>query len=156
MCIVIDASAYSVVFNKENSNHIGFRPVLDWLINGRGKIIYGGSKYKTELTNSIRYLKLFSEFDRRGKVVNLSDDEVDRKEIELKSNHNLSQFNDVHIVAIIIISRAKLVCSCDIPSYRLFRMNELYESPMRKPKIYSGRRNNDDLLCDRNIVEICK
>lgn len=45
MAIIIDANCLARVFDKTNIEHDEFVPVFDWIVNGKGKLIYGGSKY---------------------------------------------------------------------------------------------------------------
>jgi hypothetical protein len=52
MCIIIDTNRFSSIFEEENSDHDEFKPILDWIIFGKGKIVYGGTKYKQELTRA--------------------------------------------------------------------------------------------------------
>jgi hypothetical protein len=52
MCIIIDADTLGLVFNPETKEHKKFKPVLEWINNGKGKIVYGGTKYEKELINA--------------------------------------------------------------------------------------------------------
>ncbi len=49
MCIIIDVNALNEVFNTDSVNHLEFKPVRDWIIEGKGKVLYGGTKYRDEL-----------------------------------------------------------------------------------------------------------
>ncbi len=67
MCIIIDTNAFAPVFDRTSQNHAEFKPVLDWIVSGKGKIVYGGTKYKLELGKAYKYLKLFAEFKKINK-----------------------------------------------------------------------------------------
>jgi hypothetical protein len=126
-----------------------FQPVRDWIENNNCKIIYGGTDYKNHLNNHKRFLGHLTEQDRKGKTKHLNDDEVDRVTDTLKGNYTRADFDDHHIVAIVLISRCKIVCSLDIGLKNL--IDECYGSgrttikrqlrigDLRKPKIYRGR-----------------
>ncbi len=54
MCIIIDANALPSVLKREPE----LCPVFNWINEGKGKIVYGGTKYKEELKkcqNTKRY-----------------------------------------------------------------------------------------------------
>jgi hypothetical protein len=59
MCIIIDANTFAAIFDPINKGHIDFKPVYDWIVFGRGKIVYGGKKYKSEVKNVSKYFGLF-------------------------------------------------------------------------------------------------
>lgn len=155
MCLVIDLNVLPSVLNENSKNHQEYKPVLSWIIKGKGKIIYGGKRYKQELGRLYKYLQIFVELDKKGKIIKLNDNRVDDKELELIKNVNKKDFNDAHIIAIIIISKCKLLCSEDKHSFVYIKNKEFYSRKLRPPKIYTGKRNID-LLCDANIVSICK
>lgn len=156
MCIVIDMNAVPVVFDESNQEHSNFRPVLRWIRDKEGKIVYGGTTYEQELKRLPRFLRLITQFDKAGKVVKVGRAAVDAVEEELKNLSVCRGFNDCHIVAIVIASGCKLVCSVDRASYRFLRDTRLYPRNARRPSIFSGHRRNAALLCDRNIASICR
>ncbi len=155
MCIVIDTNTFSLVFSGRRDGHEEFRPVLRWIVSGKGKIVYGGSKYRGELRRAKRYLGIVSQFKKAGKVVEVNDQQVDARQRELEDSMQHRDFDDPHIIAIVIVSGCKLVCSNDSRAYRFVKMKELYPSRIQRPKIYRGK-GNEDLLCDQNIADICR
>ena len=58
MCIVIDTNAMPSVFNSNCTNHKEFAPVRSWIINGRGHLVFGGTKYKKEICQMGRYRRI--------------------------------------------------------------------------------------------------
>ncbi len=155
MCIVIDINTISCVFNEENSCHDEFEPVENWILKRNGKIVYGGRKYQDELRKMPNYLRLFRDLSNKGKVVPLNDDEVDIYEEEVKLKVNNPKCNDPHIIAIIAVSKCKVLCSIDIESYKYIDKPELYPKGVKPPKFYS-RKSCKNLLVDDNIIERCK
>lgn len=78
MCLVIDACIFLNVFEENSPKHDRFRPVFEWINFGKGKIILGGTKYKTEIIEQSRKrTKILAEFEKRNKIVKINDNKVD-------------------------------------------------------------------------------
>lgn len=153
MCIVIDTNTLSRVFDVANTEHDEYKPIYDWINYGKGKIVFGGTKYIQELGPN--YVKLFNIYKSMRLAVSLPIDAVDAEEKVVASIIQHPNFDDQHIVSILRLSGCKLVCSDDSRAYPFFKHNKFFGSSSKKPKIYSGKRNSD-LLCDDNIADICK
>lgn len=155
MCLIVDTNSFSPIFNPTDADHPDFKPILDWITSGKGKIIYGGSKYKQELAQARKYLKLFTEFKKINKIVEVSDEAVDTEQRELEGRVDHRDFDDPHLVAIAIVSRCKLICSKDERAHPFIKDKMLYPDKLKPPKIYSNQTHMH-LLNDKNIVRICK
>jgi len=155
MCVVIDMNTLSRVFDQENKEHSEFKPVLDWIEEGKGRIVYGGSKYLLELEKMTHYRRLLINYGKRRRTIKLDDYKVDQKEKEIKEKNQHPDFNDTHIVAIIIVSRCRLLCSKDSSSYPFIQDKKLYPSKFGKISIYKGYADNE-LLLSWKINELCK
>jgi len=136
MCTVIDADTFSYF--------------CDWIETSSCKIVYGGTHYENHLESHRRFRGHLAEQEHKGKTKHLNDDEVDHVTDVLKENYIRADFNDHHIVALVLISRCKLVCSVDNGLRNL--IDSCYSSSghttircqlqirnLRKPSIYSGR-----------------
>jgi len=161
MCVIIDMNTLSCVFNPKNKQYNEFKPVFDWIDKGEGRIVYGGSKYREELREMSNYLNFLKEYKKRNKdkVINVDDDKVDQEQQKVKKklekiNPN-SDFNDTHIVAIIIVSGCRLVCSKNSDHYPFIKNRRLYPSKFGKTSIYRGYADKDMLL-SRNVKRLCK
>jgi predicted nucleic acid-binding protein len=158
MCIIIDTNVFADVFSKESANHSDFEPVLNWIRKGHGKIVYGGTKYKNELNQSKKYVTIFRLFSDARRVVPISNNLVDEKENELRlkipEKDLITKFNDPHIVAIVIVSKCKIVCTLDIGLSELLKISN-YPEGVDIPLIYSNKSNRD-ILNHNNIAECCK
>ena len=150
MCIVSDVNALPFVFTNKVTD---FTPVKDWLIKGPGKIVYGGTSYIYELTKMARYNRILKLLGDQNKTVVVEKTAVDHKqrEIVLKLDNKC---NDPHLIAILAVSRCKLICSKDVQSYRFLKQSDLYPHGYTHPKIYS-KRQHANLLCDANIADCC-
>jgi len=153
MCIVIDTNTFASVFDSKSTNHSEFKDVLTWIVEGKGTLVFGGSKYKKEIPP--KYLPFFSELNKRRKTCKVPDIDVDKEEIVVSGLIQHPDFDDPHLVAILRLSGCKLICSLDERAYPFFH-HELFFKPARvRPKIYCSSRNRD-LLCDENIADFCK
>jgi len=148
MCIVIDMNTIAMVFDTTNALHEEFRPVKEWLINGKGKFVYGGETYNKELLKLRKYLSFVTELQRKSKTVKCDTEAINAKEEIIKndlSRRGISRtdvrYNDAHLVAIISTSKVKLISSKDKSSYRFLREAAYYSSSSDRPVIYSGKRN---------------
>lgn len=156
MCCVIDVNLLPAVFDNDNSKHKDYKPVFQWIINDKGSIIIGGSKFKAELSRMPRYQSLLKTLNKSNKVFSADDDEVDFLSIEIekiRDDHSLSKatYNDPHIVALAKLTNVKLICSDDSG---LVKYCELVLKE-KKPKFYKSAKHSH-LLCDENIVAFCQ
>lgn len=167
MCIIIDTNVLSSVLNLQSSDHEEFQPVFAWIAYGKGKMVFGGTTYIAELTRVKTFNKLLTEWQRNRKLVRIDDANVDNMEHLLSQNITGPQFNDHHIVAIVLVSGCKLICSNDTGLHALIstcystgartliKRLSPHSGSIRCPKIYKGRRHRA-LLSDRNIAKCCQ
>ena len=153
MCIIIDICALAPVFESDCAKHPEFKPVLDWVLHGNGKIIYGGEKYKKELPQ--KYRKIINELTKSRKAIEVDEDNVNKKTKEVQKIFRHRDFDDPHIIAITIVSGCRIICSDDDRAFPFFKMKQLYPNKFKRPKIYSGL-SNKKLLNDKNITSSCK
>lgn len=157
MCLVIDMNTIPSVFNPNHENHEKYKPVLDWVINGKGKMVCGGTKYWAELKLISKYIPIFNQLNRAGKVVKIDDDVVDKKMIELMGLCSDADFDDPHIVALLVVSGCKVISSEDARSYPYIKRREWYPTGRAVPKIYKSSSFNiaASILSDGNMAAIC-
>lgn len=155
MCIVIDTNCFSCVFSPENAHHKSFKPVLQWIVEGEGKIVYGGSKYRRELQSHTRVLRLFAHFSRMRKIVEVDAAKVDKWQAAVEKQIDPSKHNDPHLVAIVAISKCRVVCTQDKRSFSLLKEKKCYPKDVERPAIYSSEKNAD-LLTQKYIADICR
>ena len=154
MCIVLDVNVIPLIFSVEAESHDQFKPLLTWITNDVGKIVYGGEKYKQELSKLRKYLKLFSQLKKAGKAIEIDGDQVDQYQEELEEQVSHRDFDDPHLIAIIIVSRCRLIATAEKRAIPFFKDSKFYPSGVKKPKIYTGIRNVG-LLTRRNVANIC-
>lgn len=156
MCLVLDTNVFGAVFEPTNAQHNDFLPVLKWVVRGKGKLVYGGTKYKNEMRKSGKYIRFFAALQRAGKIVVLNESNINKKENELQKCEPINKFNDAHLVAIVLESECRIVCTNDKRALPYLKRTAFYSAEgARKPKIYQSRRNAS-LLTDENIAAICR
>jgi hypothetical protein len=154
MCIVIDANTLSCVFIDSNDDHPKFIPVHDWIIKGKGKMVIGGSKYRKEFEAVTKLNRLMAELSKINKIRDIDSKLVDSKEKELCDKVTHRDFDNQHIVAIVIISGVHLICTKEKQAIPFLTRNAFY--PGRSvPKIYSSS-TNADLLVNNKYCRKCK
>jgi len=157
MCLVIDACCLANVFNQKDKKHPLFAPVLDWIRNGRGRMIYGGTKYNAELGRLPRVLGIIGELSKQRKTIQIASQTVDPIASELKMRFPEAEFDDEHIAALVIASRCHVVCTNDPGAISYLRRPELFADyqGVDRPSIYRGHKSHRKLCADRNIVGLC-
>jgi hypothetical protein len=154
MCIVIDTNRIPSIFNPKVSDHREFKPVLKWMRSRKKGMVYGGTKYREELFRLRGYSSVLEEMGRAGLVHEIDDKMVDEVEKQLIGKTSHAKFNDHAIIAIVIVSRCKLLCSSDKKSFPFIKEKSLYPAGYEPPRIYSGFGNRK-MLYQRDILEKC-
>jgi hypothetical protein len=157
MCVVIDMNVLPCVFIEQNDKHNMFKPIKSWILEGKGKMVVGGKTYFDELEKMVKIRKIYVQLRKAGKVVVIEQNSIDNLENELKKKLQHQDFDDPHIVALLIISGCQVVCSNDVRAFQFFQMNKWYPKGRSIPKIYCDRSyaNRGDILNDNNIADIC-
>lgn len=154
MCVIIDTNSFHCVFDKSSQEHKEFEPILKWIIDGKGKIVYGGTKYIEELKQTPKYLKIVGQLNRISKVVRLSTESVDNYQNNIEKQLKHKDFDDPHLVAIAYISKCRIICSNDKRAYPFLDKKLFYPNNSPRPKIYSSYRNAN-LLSEKHIADVC-
>ncbi len=154
MCIIIDANVLPCVFGKENGKHNQYKSVMNWIAKKNGKLVYGGTKYKAELSRLRGVLAVVSQLAVARKTVAVCDEAVNRLESEYATLFSKAKYDDHHLVAIAVVSGCRLVCTEDQGAHELIKKVFCSEKGKR-PRCFSGNRGQDRLLVDANIVGCC-
>jgi hypothetical protein len=159
MCLVVDANSFSHVFNLRDKRHPAFEPVFRWVFYGNGGgLIYGGDKYGREVDfTSPTYRPLLVELDRKGRMFEMCGQCVDYVAKELKTAlPDEPDFDDEHIVALVIVSKCHVVCTEEHRGLRFWKRPDLYPKGTNPPKIYKSTRNADLLTNNANVADLCR
>jgi hypothetical protein len=155
MCLIIDTCCLATVFDGDSRQHAKFEPVLSW-IQGKGRMIYGGTKYNTELGKASKYLAYVVELARSGRAIRIPDETVDTIAASLKVQVADPEFNDEHILTLVITSQCCVVCTQDKVAMAFLKRADLFPQGSGRPKIFSGHHSNRQLCCDKHVVGVCK
>jgi predicted nucleic acid-binding protein len=155
MCIIVDPPLFVPFFKSSDPDHAIYAPVREWIENGRGKLVIGGTSYKKELMRVASILRLITELEKRGKVVRVEDSVADIEEAAAKKIEPRNDFDDPHLVGLVRATRCRLICVRDPRSHRFLRSTVFYEGTKNRPSLYT-RPKNRDLLCERNIAACCR
>lgn len=139
--IILDTNCFSHVFNCSDKRHSEFKPIFDWLILKTGYLVYGGTKYRQELSASVKYLKIFKLLHRYNKAITYSDAAVDLEMHRIIELTNDTGFNDPHLAAIVIITKCKVICTGDTACIPFLKKKLLYEGKVEPPKFYVNQRS---------------
>jgi hypothetical protein len=143
MCIVIDINTLSHVFNPEDKEYPEFYHVKIWIEKKWGCLVLGGSKFKSELFRTQKYLKIIRLLKDNGNAFFIDDSLVDALELELIEKTKGLGCNDQHILALLATSRCPLFCSQDRAFYPFVKMKSIYLKKGDNVRIYSSSRNVD-------------
>ena|SRR5690554_3908565 len=155
MCLIIDANCFSCVFDKSDKNHSEFSAILKWITEGEGKIVYGGKKYKSELKNASKYIRIFRLLKEAKRAIEVCDDKVNRAEKIASSLKVHKDFDDPHLIAIATVSGCKIICTQEKRAIPFLKDPKLYPKGCTPPSLYTSSRNKD-LLTAKYIADICK
>lgn len=152
MCAVIDACCLAKVFDPQNREHDRYEPLWQWISSGRGRMIYGGTKYLLQLSRVRRVVRIVNELQRKGRVKIVSQSEVDAVAEKTRQKVDDHSFDDEHLVGIVIVSRCHVICTDDESAMPFLKRTDLYSDyGMKHPSIYN-RSSHDHMCCDSNIV----
>jgi hypothetical protein len=142
-----------MVFEGANTQHHKYAPVLNWVLKGKGRMIYGGTKYNAELAKMPgRIFGIVAELSKARRTIQLPNETVDAIAAQLKIRFIDPDFNDEHIVALVNASRCCVVCTNDNGAITYLKQADVAPS---RPKIYRGHKSHKKLCCDKNLVQIC-
>jgi len=108
MCLILDTDIVHKVFRGPSPD---FEPVHQALTSGRARCVYGGG-----LTREYRQIEWFRRLllrlDQQGIAQQFDNSKIDSDEQKLRGT-GICQSNDIHVLALAIVSRVRLLCSED-------------------------------------------
>lgn len=154
MAVIVDPPLFIVIFNPSDPRYKEYSDVLNWVLRGPAKFVLGGEKYRQELYNIRSVLPKILELKRARKIYEVNDDLVDLEEVRLKRVEPSADFDDPHLVALVNLSKVKIICINDPRAHKFLRRSDFYKSPSMRPKLYT-RAKNINLLSKSNLTGIC-
>lgn len=109
MCLILDANCLTKVFPSAD---IEFLPIIKALTSGDARLVYGGTKLLVEYKRVYEAWKMIVALDKAGRTKKVNGAEVDAMEKKLMAAGQLKS-DDPHVIALAMISGARLLCSND-------------------------------------------
>ncbi len=139
--IIIDANVLACVFDPTNKLHVEFSPVKEGVERRRLTIAFGGTRYLKEIKKMPNYLRLIGQFKTANKAKSFDGQEIDQQEQRIIRATSDSKFDDQHIIAIQVVSKAPVICSLDKQAHPFFKNKNLYPKKHPLPLIYTCKKN---------------
>ena len=155
MPIIIDTNCIVNVFDPKCVKHAEFSPVRDWIFSGKGKMVYGGTKYNQELGKLTKYLRIIRYLRENNKVIVGDKDAIDQWQTHVEGLRVNDDFDDPHLVAISAMTKCSLICSEDTRSIKYVKDKKYYPSGCKIPLYYTSSCNTN-LLTDTYVHHIFK
>lgn len=155
MCIIVDPPLFIPMLKSSDPSNAIYSPVREWIDNGPGKFVIGGTKYRDELRKICSVLPILAEYERKGKIVRQNNTAVDAEVTAVKTIEPRKDFDDPHLVALVRSCGCKLICVNDPRSHKFLRDVRFYQSNKHRPKLYT-RPKNVTLLVNNNIASCCR
>ncbi len=149
MCILIDANRTGDLVKSPPGP--AARLVLDYVGNSGGKIVVGG-KLEKELVHNHNLLKLFVEWKRAQRLVQIKAEVIESRVEEL-ARARLHQSNDLHVLALALASGARVLWTDDRALQDDFRNKSLIDNP--RGRVFSGPKSKG-LLTRKTCEKACK
>jgi hypothetical protein len=133
VCLIVDTNA-AHVFLAQGSG------VLDWLLGGKGnpRLVAEG-RLKAELVQIGEVRRLFVQLDRAG-ILRSGFDGLGDEEVRIRTSGNCRS-NDVHVLALSIVSGARTLATFDEALTADFKDTNIISSPRgnvyRNPAVHS-------------------
>lgn len=156
MCIIVDSCVLPSVFRSSEKNHKNFKAVCDWIVTGDGTLVFGGTKFKKEITeHHLWFLKFLRLLKEQGKAFEADEKKVDARQKIVEKLENNPDFDDQHLVALIGVTGCKLICTVDKRAFKFLQDSSLYPKKIKPPLIYQNEKSHATLLCKANIGKCC-
>ncbi|WP_338375018.1 hypothetical protein [uncultured Flavobacterium sp.] len=159
MAIIIDANCVANVFSKSSAKHLDFKPVLEWILLGKGIMIFGGSQYRKEMAKTSKYLPIIRLLKDVGKAVEGCQNDIDEYQKKVENLRDNEDFDDPHLPAIVVITKCRLICSEDTRSIPFVTDRKYYPNNFTIPAYYTSAKNKNlltDKYVDNSLKPLCK
>lgn len=137
MCAIVDANMASRFFGDPVDEEL--KPLWDWIANGQGMLIVGG-QLAEELDQLGDARRLIREWERRRRAHVPSREEREEVTAETRRLKRTGQCrsDDPHVIALALVSGARLLCSADQRLHADFDDRDLINNPRGKVYQYAS------------------
>ncbi len=147
MCAIIDACVATRVLVEKNDPD--YRIIHDILLKKKLQMVYGGGLRREYLKVS-KVTRIVRMLDQAGIAKLIPDKDVDAQDKEVKKQAQCKS-NDTHIIALALVSKARLLCSADHELHADFKNPLIISKP--RGRIYQSPEHVDLL---KRKCAVCK
>ena len=126
MCVIVDANLASAVFSRPPADEM--RPVIAWLLKGKGVLIHGG-RLTVELRRLAEVRKTLVELRRAGKAIDVEAEDPFAFAKDFAWCKERCRSNDPHLLVIARRSGARTLVTNDKHAMDDFRDRKLVPAP---------------------------
>ena len=137
MCAILDNDVVHQVFGQHRP--AAGKAFFNWIDSGGGRLVGGGRLFE-ELADNENFRAWWQEATASGRVERVSDEAVEAETVRL-AERKACRSNDEHVIALALVSGARLLYSNDRDLGDDFRNKKLIENP--PGKVYTTRRDRD-------------
>lgn len=124
MCLIIDTNVLHKVFPSADADH---QPIRRALAKRKATLVYGG-ELRREYLRSGKFTASLRRLDQSGAAKIFPDNEIDAKTQAIEQTGGY-QSDDPHILALAIVTGARLLCSDDEALSADFKDKRLIDGP---------------------------
>ena len=153
MCAIVDANVAHEVFGSDRPP-AGER-FFDWLSGPRGQLVVGG-RLRDELARDQKFVQWLRTALRNGHARSVADEAVEGHAEQLR-REGVCKSNDLHVVALALVSGARLLYTNDAALIADFGRREIVASP--RGKVYTTARYADGTDAHRRLLaarDLCR
>lgn len=157
MSVIIDTCTFAAIVNKENEQHNDFMPVIKWVVEGKAKIIIGGTIFDKEILRVTTYNNFLKLLSSLGKVYRADKSKIDLEIEYIESLGLPKDFDDPHLMALFRTTKCRVFCTCDKRTFKYFNDTRIIQKDI-KPKIFTNYRHkpNAGILRDEYLCPACE
>ena len=133
MCVIIDANVWPAFCADPTAATLS--EVDRWLTSGKGRVVYGGTKYGEELAQVAAAVQLLFSYAQAGMAKKYPDGPIDTDAARLKQDPQ-TESNDHHILALARVSGARILCTGDKALMSDFTNRSLVPTP--RGRVFPG------------------
>ena len=146
MCAIVDANVAGEVFG-DNRSPAG-KEFFDWVSKRHGRIVAGG-KLLEEL-NKTRAREWVREAINSGRIIRVKKSDVEDLENQLRLDQ-ICKSNDPHVIAVAILSGARLLYSNDESLQYDFKAKNLIDNP--RGRVYTTLGSKDITNTHKSLLQ---
>jgi hypothetical protein len=150
MCLIIDANVAHELCGSVSERA---RPLVEWLLSGKGVVVVGG-KLSKELSKNQELVSFFTTLSRSGRLLVINSERIENSTPDSvgKSDNHIKS-NDSHVIGLAMASGARLLFSEDAKLQQDFKNKKVISGT--KGKVYS-KTTHAHLLTESKLCPIRK